>query len=106
MDAQQWAQFLSVVWLSLHMSHSWRAASNFVSLTSDAGARGFATVKLMFTLAASRLLFWFLPSFLPNTKVSTARNKKMRLVKSFRVCEKQTGCVMTKGAELVNVGGN
>lgn len=89
MDAQQWAQFHSVVWLSLHMSHPWRTASNFVSLTSDAGARGFATVKLMFTLAAPWLLFWSFTSFLSNTKVSMARNKKMGLVKGLGVCEKQ-----------------
>lgn len=38
----------------------------FVSLTGDAGARGFATVKLMFTLAALWHLFVVL-SFLPNT---------------------------------------
>lgn len=57
MDAQQWAQFHSVVWLSLHVPCHWRAASDFVSLTSDAGTRGFATVKPLFTLAAPWPLF-------------------------------------------------
>lgn len=57
MDAQRWAQFHSVVWLSLHMSCHWRAVANFVFLTRGAGVRGFATVELMFTLVALWPLF-------------------------------------------------
>lgn len=42
-DAPQLAQFPAVVWLFLNMSWHWRAVSNFVSFTSDAGVEGFAT---------------------------------------------------------------
>lgn len=51
-DAQQWSQFHSVVWLSLHVSCHWNTVSNLASLMRAGGVRGFATVQLMFTLAA------------------------------------------------------
>lgn len=63
MDAQQWAQFHSVVWLALRTSYHRRAKSSFVSLTSTAGPRWFASVKHMFTLAALWPLF-VVPSLL------------------------------------------
>lgn len=42
--AQLWAWICSIVWLSMHTSYHWRAASNCISLTNVA--------KLTFTLAA------------------------------------------------------
>lgn len=65
--AQQWSQFHRIVWLSLHMLCHWNTVSNFASLTSAAGVRGFAAVGSCLHWLHHGSFLWFFPSFLPNT---------------------------------------